>query len=217
MKIRVLNGCLTSVLAAVSLQAIYAQVLSCDDGTRSIPMAHVRSLLRQPGGIEKIANIIGNFSLNDPTERWGESNLLSLSRSSTLIVRGVLKKTVSMLSPDGDSIDTVYTLEVRRVFKGDASGPISIRCSGGRLVLPDGHTVTVHTPESDNLHIGEDYFVFLKSQDGTLGLADGIQGLFRVTPEGTEFSFLILTRAVPLSCATSKVRGLQPLNKKSVT
>lgn len=76
------------------------------------------------------------------------------------------------------------------MFKGDASGPISIRCSGGRLVLPDGHTVTVHTPESDNLHIGEDYFVFLKSQDGTLGLADGIQGLFRVTPDGDRVQLL---------------------------
>jgi hypothetical protein len=184
MKIRALNGYLIVAVAAISLQPMYAQVVSNNDGSRSIPLSRFHSLMRQPGGIQKISDSIGDFSIDETPERWGEHNLPSLRQASTTIVIGVIQQAAGELTADGDSVQTAYTVQIKTAFKGQPAAQLTFKCKGGEVELPNGHTVTVHTPTFANLKVGEKYVFFLESQEGTLTPVDGIEGLFRVAPDG---------------------------------
>lgn len=169
------------VFILATCQAGYSQ--TSDDGARSISTPHFRNLLRQPGGIQKVAALIGSFSFKEPSERWGESNLRFLKTSSSIVVRGVVQTADPTLSPDGDQVETVYTIRIDEALKGSPPGEVKVTCEGGKLTLPDGHTVTMHTTISDNLQVGQTYVLFLVRQDDSFTLLGGIQTVFHVSPD----------------------------------
>jgi hypothetical protein len=177
-------GFVAAAFSILSLQSAFAQFVKSDDGTRSILLSRYQSLLRQPDGVQKVSEVLGDFSIDETfSERWGESNLASLKRFSTVVVRAVLIQPKSLLTADGDSVETVYRLDVRKVLSGDAPGTLEFKCAGGRFTFPNGHTVTVHAAAFDKLKTGEEYFLFLRVEDGKLTLVRDMDGIFRVAPE----------------------------------
>jgi hypothetical protein len=190
MKIRALNGYLMTAVAAVGLQPVYAQVVSSVDGSRSILVSRFQSLIRQPGGIEKISDAIGDFSMDETPERWGEHNLRSLTQASSTIVIGVIQQAAGELTADGDSVQTAYTVQVKSSFKGQQATQLAFKSEGGEVKLSNGHTVTVHTPASANLKVGGRYVFFLERQGGTLMPIDGVEGLFLISQDGERVQLL---------------------------
>ena len=123
---------------------------------------------------------VGDVSLTDLEERWGEHDLRSLAQSSQVIISGTLDKAKSRLTDDGDSVRTEYQIQVDHVIKGMGSNTITFVSEGGQVQLVTGHTVTLHTPAWDNLKTGVTYILFLENPDSSYRLTGGSQGLLKV-------------------------------------
>jgi hypothetical protein len=181
---RVRIGFVAATFAVVSLRSSPAQFVRSDDGSRSILVSRYQVLLRQRDGLQKISEVLGNFSLDETfSERWGESTLASLERSSTVVVRAVLSQPRPSLTPDGQSVDTIYHVEIRKVLSGDAPADLEFECTGGKFTFPNGHTASIHTAASDKLKLGEEYILFLRLENGKLFLTRDLDGVFRLAPD----------------------------------
>ena len=178
--------CIILACAMMLAQVGSAQTYSSDDGSRLITMTRFHTLIRQPGGLEKMADLLGNFSIDETvSERWGERDLPYLYHSSSLIVTATVENIATVLSSaaDGDSVDTVFTLKVHSALKGDWVSQVSVRCSGGKYVFPNGNAVTIHTALSDAIQVGGEYVVFVSDVDGKLTLTNDIESAFQVSNE----------------------------------
>jgi hypothetical protein len=181
---RVRIGLVAAAFSILSLQSAFAQFVKSDDGTRSILRSRYQTLLRQRDGLQKLSDVLGDFSIDETfSERWGENTVASLKRSSTVVVRAVLSQPSPSITRGGDSVETSYRLDIRKVLSGDAPGTLEFKCAGGRFTFPNGHTVTVHTTAFDKLKVGEEYFLFLKVEDCKLTLVRDMDGVFRVAPD----------------------------------
>ncbi len=205
------------VLAFIAMfaRSVYGQILG-DDGTRSITTDRFHSFMRQPGGLQKITDVIGDFSFDDIDERWGEFDLPSLKRTSPLVVTAAIENTGGVLSADGDDVETVYSLRILNTLKGDAIGQISVKSDGGKVKFPNGHSVTFHTPAWDKLKVGDKYVLFLTKRGDDYWLVAGARGVLHVSDETQIVHLLDRDPAhdaglhdldgVPLSIVEQKVR-----------
>lgn len=136
----------------------------------------VHRYLRQPNGIEKLSAVVGNVSLAEADERWGDDSVSSLTGGSDLVVEGTILNIVSYLSADGDSIESTYTVQVHEVLKGARADQVAFRIKGGTVTLKTGNMATLHTPGWDGLKRGQKYLLFMRSENGMLTLVSGSHG-----------------------------------------
>jgi hypothetical protein len=171
-----------SVLALFSFAGDPARAQSLDSASRQNTMDPVarRNILRGPNGIERLSSIVGDVTLNNSEERWGEYDLSSLTSGSDFVVRAVISQATSRLAEDGDSILTDYNLEVSGSLKGQSLTNLKITCQGGKVSLANGHTAILQTPTWERLQTGSTYILFIKRQGKDLTLVGASQGLLSV-------------------------------------
>ena len=146
----------------------------------SITPTERRDFLREHDGIEKLSAVIGDVTLDDFEEIWGEDNLESLISSSDVIVEATIEKNVSSLDDERSDLLTEYEVRTIEVLKGKDHPNLRIICRGGELKLPNGHTVISHSAVWDRLRLGETYIFFLKPVDSRYRLVASARSVLAV-------------------------------------
>lgn len=145
-------------------------------------LTRTRAIMREPGGLEKISNLIGkDIIFTNSEERWGEHNLQSLVGGSDVVAIGTISEAKGQLSQDGDSVDTKYTVALTKSLKGEPATNISVVVRGGQFKFSNGHTVTIRTPAFDALQVNQSYIFFLKKVDTGFQLVGSSQGIFELS------------------------------------
>ncbi len=155
--------------------------------TNRLVLAQTHEYLRQPNGLEKLSARVGDITLNEPDERWGQQHdLSSLVEGSDLIVVATISKMQGYLAEDGDSVRTICTVQVNSALKGRQAKDLAIDIAGGSLVLSTGHTAAIHTSLLDSLEVGKAYVFYLKAEDGRYHVFGAIQGVMPLSELGDE-------------------------------
>lgn len=170
---------LLTVFLAVS-SPVKAQISSGSNNVRKVSPAELRKYLREPKGLERLSEKIGDIDLSEPDEICGQDDIASMTKRSDVIVIASITGKTSHLTDDGDSIFSKYDLNTDEILKGEDLAAASFIVHGGTVVLSNGHTATVHSDLSDNLTVGDKYILFLKKEDGSLVSLPGSQGVLRV-------------------------------------
>jgi hypothetical protein len=148
-------------------------------------------LMHQPNGIEAVAKIVGYYEWREDDEVWGIPTLDTLVANSPLIVEGSIAAAQGRLVSRGDDILTDYTVEVSDIARGQRpdSSRVTFTARGGTIQFPNGTNAHIATLESDNLHVGSTYILFLAPvQDGTHLECSG--AALRVSPQDRVLSVL---------------------------
>lgn len=170
---------LLTVLLVVS-SPVKAQTSSGSHSAGKVSIAELHKYLREPNGLERLSEKIGDIELSDPDEIWGQDDIASMTKRSDVILIASIAGKTSHLTDDGDSIVSKYDLNAEEILKGEGLATESFIVRGGTVVLSNNHTATVHSDLSDDLSVGDKYILFLKKEDGSLVPLPGSQGALRV-------------------------------------
>lgn len=168
------------LLALISISSPHHDILAQDIGHTSTNPIQRRNLLRGPDGIEKLSAVVGDVTLSDPEERWGEHDLSSLTSGSDLVVKARISSIRSRLTNDGNSVLTDYELQILSGLKGENIANLKITCRGGEVNLSNGHTAVLHTLTWDHLQVGNEYIFFLQRVAADFSLVGASQGLLAI-------------------------------------
>jgi hypothetical protein len=121
-----------------------------------------------------------------------EFNELSLlTRISKVIVLGKLIDSKSSFTKSGHDMETIFSVDVDRVLKGDTSieSPLRFVTYGG-TVYSNGHKASIKVRGFESLKTGEDYILFfaLSSNSKDYVLEGGMSSVFRVKDNGRVYS-----------------------------
>jgi hypothetical protein len=106
---------------------------------------------------------------------------------STIIVRGHVTDTRGIVRPEG-GIETVVTVAVDSVIKGQPDGFVSLRLPGGQV--GNSRMVTIGAP---TLKVGQQAVLFLKpGPDNALRPVALSMGVYPVLPDATSGRFVVL-------------------------
>jgi hypothetical protein len=155
---------------------------------RPLSSLELRTLLTQPGGLDKAAKKFGEFMVDgDVTSIITFSDLADLVDESPFIVKGTLTQINSRLIYDENEIFTDCTLRPDEVLKGKIrSGDIKFVVRGGRIVFPNGTSAEIKTRASTFFVAGSRYLVMLRtdSDTGEYALQHHLESAFRITESG---------------------------------
>lgn len=162
--------------------AAYANAQSQAAAGKELSPVTIRTFLRQPGGLQSLAKIAGNFVLQDKRPLFARSTLAPLANSSSLILIGHVSASTSSLIEDGDSILTTYTVVPEIVVKGVIEGSFDVDARGGEIKFADGTTARIVTWETEQIQTGGRYCLFLKDGQGkNKFLTNGEESIFAIT------------------------------------
>ena len=200
----------SAACSLIATSLIYGPMgLSQSSSSRPVSPREMRDLLRQPDGLERLSAVIGDVTLYEPNERWGEGrhDLGSLILESDCIVVVSLPQGVSRLSETGDTLKTEYTLLPSQILKGKPQEEVVVTVGGGSMTLPNGHSVTVHTPIWDDLAKGTTYLLFLRRSGKNYEPTGSLQGILRISSDSNQVHILD-TEAQPESPLSAQLKGL---------
>lgn len=104
------------------------------------------------------------------------ADVTELSRSAALIVRGSVTDVASRWAEGRRRIETVVTLDVRQVLKGDAVSTVSFKVPGGSMGRY--RSIMIGAP---SFRVGEEVILFLGANAPALPYLLGLgQGVYRV-------------------------------------
>jgi len=146
----------------------------------------IRNLLRQPGGLESCAKLVGHFVIRDKRPLLSRSSLTTLTDTSPLILIGRVADSKASLIEDGDSILTTYTIVPEMALKGIANGNLMVRVRGGTITFAEGTSAQIITQETEEIRVGGRYCLFLKNGQNTdKVLTNGEESVFGLTDSAT--------------------------------
>jgi hypothetical protein len=168
----------------------YAQVATSSTTSGVISVTRLHEIMRQPNGLENLSKLVGDVTLNDSEEPWGEHDLRSLVKNSDVIVTAVIVNRQSYLTENGDNVSTDYLLDVSTSLKGRAGVPLTVSVHGGQVQLSTGHSATIHSSVWDVLQPGQKLLLFLKQTGSKYQIIGATQGVLSVTgtPEQIHFA-----------------------------
>lgn len=156
-------GLVTGLTVSIPLQAQCSKSSDCSEKF----VALVR-LARQPDGLHKAALANGGtFESGGGDPPKGIYDLPSLAVMSTIIVSAKVLKSESILVNEGRDIETLSTLQITQIFKGQSSEQLlHLSMRGGAYTFPDGSKATqtedIERPLVENV----EYILFLeRAQD----------------------------------------------------
>jgi hypothetical protein len=127
------------------------------------------------------------------TFRGRAQTLEEIIRSTGTIVVGVLDRGTPRLNTRGDTVQTVYPLDITESVRGNATGRVQVQVPGGRLVAPDGAVAETLTP-GFALKPGDTYLLCLRPSsepgeaDHVLMLGIGPQGVIDLSAGAVKMS-----------------------------
>jgi hypothetical protein len=198
---------LSAVLLLQSLTIVHAQSSAQPVGPSPRQAAlgpSLRNFLRQPDGLQKLSEKVGDVYLTESEEAWGEHTLSSLTSSSDLVVIATIGGYTSRLIQDGDSIESEYNFQPVQTLKGSLPAQLSFTAAGGAVTLSNGHVAALHTPVSDGLRTGEAYVLFLRNRGSALVLVGGSQSLLHLNPSSGKAELLGTSRNSTLAADLDK-------------
>jgi hypothetical protein len=108
------------------------------------------------------------------------ADITELSREAAFIVRGTIVEITPRWADGRRRIDTVITLDVRQVLKGDAVSSVSFKVPGGEMGRY--RSVMIGAP---SFRVGEEVILFLGARAPALPHLLGLgQGVYRVERDG---------------------------------
>ena len=142
----------TGVRAGVVLGCIIIIMLAANAQKASMAGHEIyrqQALALAKGGLHAAASITGSYlgevrSLNV----GGPASLNELASYSHLVVVGTPMANASRLTPDGQSINIWYRVEIESILKGELSGQrqqIDVLIPGGKVGFPDGTWAQLRT------------------------------------------------------------------------
>jgi hypothetical protein len=170
--------------ACISALTVIATSLMSAQQPRSAKLSpvEVRTLLRSPNGLEKAANLAGNFTLEKEIRVWIDPSLSGLVGASPTVFVGTMVGSESRVSEDGDQIYTDYHFRPAAFVKGTASGSsdIIVTAEGGKVQFNNGTTAEIKTIEWLHLKTGNKYLLCLQQHGDRYFLSDGFAGAFQL-------------------------------------
>ncbi len=179
--LRTFSGTMLIAMPIIS----YAQVVSSSAAPGLVSATRLHEILRQPNGLGNLSKLVGDVTLNDSEERWGEHDLRSLVKNSDVIVTAVISNRQSYLTENGDTVNTDYTLDVLTPLKGQFAAPLTVSVHGGEVQLSTGHSATIHSSVWDLVQPGQKLLLFLKQIGPKYQIIGATQGVLSIsgTPE----------------------------------
>lgn len=158
-----------------------AQVTSSSTTSGFVSVTRLHEILRQPNGLENLSKIVGDVTLNDSEEIWGQHDLRSLVKNSDVIVTAVISNRQSYLTENGDTVSTDYSLDVLTTLKGQSAAPLTVSVHGGQVLLSTGHSATIHSSVWDLVLPGQKLLLFLKQTGSKYQIIGATQGVLSIT------------------------------------
>jgi hypothetical protein len=142
----------------------------------------VRTLLRSPNGLEKAADLTGNFTLERELHIFVDPSLSDLLGASSTVVVGTLVFSESRLSEDGDTVYTNYhfTPEIALKSANLSSSEITVTSEGGKVQFRNGSTAEIKTIEWTHLKAGNKYLLCLNQRGDKFHFTIGFAGIFEL-------------------------------------
>ena len=202
---------ITTVVAIFVVSGIVAFGL-----TRRTATAPQNDDLNAKASIREKARAKGHYiGLARPVETTQYDDVESLTKASTLVVRGLVQQQKSFVPATNERlVVTAYELLVQDVLKGNVKTgeSISVETLGGTVQFEDGTIAEMKVPEiMKNPELGKAYLFFLRPHKSAFRLVGGPQGLFEVTVGGK------LKPQVPADDKLMKKYGASSLDELSRT
>lgn len=142
----------------------------------------IAKLVRGPGGLRKCAERLGNCVVDGDQNLYLRMNLAELTRTSSVIVLGMVESQNSEYEEKVNHITTVYRIKPDQILEGEISGNVNVRIRGGRFEFPNGTTAEETTTEWKALQSGQRYAFFL-TWDPNAGylLTNSVEALFKLS------------------------------------
>jgi hypothetical protein len=177
--------CLTGIIVGVSV----ASTGKMSSSRSIVNTAGINTQNDADKSLREKAKVAGHYTTEWDDPKWKEKHeLKTLTKKSSLIVKGVAYNGFCKLSADGKLITTEYVVTIDSVLKGVApkENRVQLSLPGGLVRFPEGTSATVRTPTFRKMANGRSYILFLEpgSQDGLFSLVGGPQGLFEISSDG---------------------------------
>ena len=136
--------------------------------------------------LQRATNTRAYIAVDSPPVPLRESmDVATLYNGSSLVAIGKVIDRVSMAQLSSDSMQTTYSFQLDRVFKGTSVSSITFTLPGGVLILPNKSIINLKTIESMRVRPGNRLILFLNKSGDTYLPTNGIEGIFFLSlPDG---------------------------------
>ena len=139
--------------------------------------------------LKEKAKEAGRYRAIQPAPDLHEFNTLAdLSKKADLIVIATALHNSSLVSPDGNTINLEYSMQVEHVYKGtvDKSRSLLVSLPGGIANFPDGTSAEIGAPWFKKMMNASTYLLFLNSQNDRPWITTGgPRGVFEIPTTST--------------------------------
>jgi hypothetical protein len=197
--IRVLLLVITAAVVSVSTQAM-SQQPAAQPAERPVTVKALQDEQYKKGGLRAAAGVTGSYTRSERQYWEGDpATLKELADLSHLVVIGRWETGRSELTPDGRSINTVHSVVVESMIKGEPeTSTLAVVLPGGKAQFDDGATSEVTTPGFARPQIARRVMWFLRRENGKRNSPQnpdqvryiptrGPLGIFDLEPEGRRF------------------------------
>lgn len=132
----------------------------------------INALAQKPDGLHLAAVASGGSYLDDGTEspKGLEPSLEHAISKSPLILIGTVTAKKPVLTFDGRSIQTLYTLKIVSVLRGNAQSSVIYAVPGGTIRYPDGTKAEVRIKDFTSLVNGHCYLILAQPDEDNPGI-----------------------------------------------
>lgn len=145
----------------------------------------LRDALRN-GGIRAAAELDDNYvGILEPNPDWLKYDVEKLTKNSQVVIIGIPFKNRGKLSKNGESLYTLYDVQIQEVLKGnvDVGNAVKVALPGGKVSFANGTTAEIRTPGFVKMLNGRTYALYLDESsegDDIYFLTAGPQGLLEI-------------------------------------